>query len=212
MDGLDLIARRYLRLADLEAPGSSPSYEALEPRGARRPRPAASWRRSPRPNGNRTGVRRTALAGERPGDGESLRHGISTPGARSAARSCGAPRRPTARSLRRPAPAAASDRRPDRADRARAAAGLCLIPDRYSYAYSEGTAVHPPSGPSDLVLTDPRRCRPPSRPEAVAPYFDPLPSLESRIGGNSFQSGETNVISGLNLETAVGSTANCITY
>ena len=42
------------------------------------------------------------------------------------------------------------------------------------------------------------RHRPPSRPEAVAPYFDPLPSLESRIGGNSFSSGETNVISGLN--------------
>ena len=36
-----------------------------------------------------------------------------------------------------------------------AAAGLCLIPDRYSYAYSDGTAVHPPSGPSDVVI----RCR-----------------------------------------------------
>jgi hypothetical protein len=36
-----------------------------------------------------------------------------------------------------------------------APAGLCLIPDRYSYAYSDGTAVHPPSGPSDVVI----RCR-----------------------------------------------------
>lgn len=33
-----------------------------------------------------------------------------------------------------------------------AAAGLCLIPDRYSYAYSDGTIVHPLTGPSEVVL------------------------------------------------------------
>jgi hypothetical protein len=33
-----------------------------------------------------------------------------------------------------------------------AAAGLCLIPDHYSYAYSDGTIVHPPTGPSPVVL------------------------------------------------------------
>lgn len=33
-----------------------------------------------------------------------------------------------------------------------ASAGLCLIPDRYSYAYSDGTIVHPPDGPSPVVI------------------------------------------------------------
>ncbi|MBB3753587.1 hypothetical protein FHT44_006109 [Mycolicibacterium sp. BK634] len=33
-----------------------------------------------------------------------------------------------------------------------AAAGLCLIPDHYSYRYSDGTVVHPPAGPSPVVI------------------------------------------------------------
>lgn len=33
-----------------------------------------------------------------------------------------------------------------------AAAGLCLIPDRYSYTYSDGTLVHPPTGPSPVLI------------------------------------------------------------
>jgi hypothetical protein len=33
-----------------------------------------------------------------------------------------------------------------------AAAGLCLIPDYYSYVYSGGTIVHPPAGPSPVVI------------------------------------------------------------
>jgi hypothetical protein len=33
-----------------------------------------------------------------------------------------------------------------------AAAGLCLIPDLYSYRYSDGTVVHPPTGPSPVVI------------------------------------------------------------
>lgn len=33
-----------------------------------------------------------------------------------------------------------------------AAAGLCLIPDHYSYRYSDGTVVHPPTGPSPVVI------------------------------------------------------------
>ncbi|MGH3331920.1 MAG: DUF2332 domain-containing protein [Nocardioidaceae bacterium] len=34
-----------------------------------------------------------------------------------------------------------------------AAAGLCLYSDRYSYRYSDGTVLHPASGPSDVELT-----------------------------------------------------------
>ena len=33
-----------------------------------------------------------------------------------------------------------------------ASAGLCLLPDRYSYRYDDGTAVDPTSGPSDVLL------------------------------------------------------------
>lgn len=33
-----------------------------------------------------------------------------------------------------------------------ASAGLCLYPDRYSYRYSDGTALDPPDGPSPVVL------------------------------------------------------------
>lgn len=33
-----------------------------------------------------------------------------------------------------------------------AAAGLCLIPDHYSYRYSDGTIVHPPTGPSPVNI------------------------------------------------------------
>lgn len=33
-----------------------------------------------------------------------------------------------------------------------AAAGLCLLPDRYSYRYDDGTALDPPTGPSAVVL------------------------------------------------------------
>ncbi|KQR12354.1 DUF2332 domain-containing protein [Cellulomonas sp. Leaf334] len=33
-----------------------------------------------------------------------------------------------------------------------AAAGLCLLPDRYSYRYDDGTSLDPGGGPSDVVL------------------------------------------------------------
>nr|WP_297430265.1 DUF2332 domain-containing protein [uncultured Actinotalea sp.] len=33
-----------------------------------------------------------------------------------------------------------------------ASAGLCLLPDRYSYAYDDGTRLDPDDGPSDVVL------------------------------------------------------------
>lgn len=33
-----------------------------------------------------------------------------------------------------------------------ASAGLCLLPDRYSYRYDDGTALDPADGPSDVVL------------------------------------------------------------
>lgn len=33
-----------------------------------------------------------------------------------------------------------------------ASAGLCLLPDRYSYRYDDGTALDPPGGPSAVVL------------------------------------------------------------
>lgn len=33
-----------------------------------------------------------------------------------------------------------------------ASAGLCLFPDRYSYRYSDGTVLDPPTGPSSVVI------------------------------------------------------------
>jgi hypothetical protein len=34
-----------------------------------------------------------------------------------------------------------------------ASAGLCLYPDRYSYRYNDEAPIHPPSGPSPVLLT-----------------------------------------------------------
>jgi Uncharacterized protein conserved in bacteria (DUF2332) len=77
MDDLDVIARRYLTFADLEARGSSPSYEAWS-------RAVAAYRGllarlatlpalKQRPNLVFAALR---WHGEEPGDGGTLRHGL----------------------------------------------------------------------------------------------------------------------------------------
>ena len=154
MDDLDMIARRYLRFADLEARGSSPSYEtwsravagdrALLSRLATLPAPKRQ------PNLVFAALR---WHGERAGDRESLRHGMLdgwSEVSRTIMRRSTQTNEPARCAVLLPllhrigGPIALIE--------LGAAAGLCLIPDRYSYAYSEGTVVHPPSGPSDLVL------------------------------------------------------------
>lgn len=49
-----------------------------------------------------------------------------------------------------------------------ASAGLCLLPDRYSYAYNGGTHVDPPTGPSAVLLECTSTGRMP-RPTSVPP-------------------------------------------
>ena len=157
MGDFDVIAERYRTFADLEARGSSPSYEAWS-------RTVAGDRdllaqlatlpaRKQQPNLVFAALR---WHGERPGDGGSLRHGLLDAWGEV---------RPTilgrATQTNEPArcavllPLLHRIGGPIALIELGAAAGLCLIPDRYSYAYSDGTAVHPPSGPSDVVL----RCR-----------------------------------------------------
>lgn len=55
-----------------------------------------------------------------------------------------------------------------------ASAGLCLLPDRYSYRYDDGTALDPADGPSDVVLP----CR--LGPGTAAP--ERLPEVAWRAG------------------------------
>jgi hypothetical protein len=154
MDDFDLIARRYRQFADMEARGSSPSYEtwsravaadrALLSRLATLPEPKQQ------PNLVFAALR---WHGERPGDGESLRHGLLDAWSEVS-------RTIMRRSTQTNEPARCAVLLPllhriggsIALIELGAAAGLCLIPDRYSYAYSDGTAVHPPSGPSDLTL------------------------------------------------------------
>jgi Uncharacterized protein conserved in bacteria (DUF2332) len=157
MDDVDVIAERYRTFADLEARGSSPSYEAWS-RAVAGDRDllaqlATLPARKQQPNLVFAALR---WHGERPGDGGSLRHGLLDAWGEV---------RPTilgrATQTNEPArcavllPLLHRIGGPIALIELGAAAGLCLIPDRYSYAYSDGTAVHPPSGPSDVVL----RCR-----------------------------------------------------
>src|SRR3984957_12560613 len=157
MDDLDVIAERYRTFADLEARGSSPSYEAWS-RAVAGDRDllaqlATLPARKQQPNLVFAALR---WHGERPGDGGSLRHGLLDAWGEV---------RPTilgrATQTNEPArcavllPLLHRIGGPIALIELGAAARVCLIPDRYSYAYSDGTALHPPSGPSDVVI----RCR-----------------------------------------------------
>jgi hypothetical protein len=157
MDDLDAIARRYLHFADMEARGSSPSYEtwsrAMAADRALLSQLATLPAAKQQPNLVFAALR---WHGERPGDVESLRHGLLDAWgdvSRTIMRRSTQTNEPARCAVLLPllhrigGPIALIE--------LGAAAGLCLIPDRYSYAYSEGTVVDPPSGPSDLVL----RCR-----------------------------------------------------
>jgi hypothetical protein len=157
MDDLDAIARRYQTFADLEARGSSPSYEAWS-RAVAGDREllaqlATLPARKQQPNLVFAALR---WHGERPGDGGSLRHGLLDAWGEVSQTIMG-----RATQTNEPArcavllPLLHRIGGPIALIELGAAAGLCLIPDRYSYAYSDGTAVHPPSGPSDVVI----RCR-----------------------------------------------------
>src|ERR1700722_6794507 len=154
MDDLDMIARRYLHFADMEARGSSPSYETWSRAVADDRALLSQLATLPAPK-QQPNLVFAALRwhGERPGDTESLRHGMLD--AWSAV-SLTIMRRST--QTKEPArcavllPLLYRIGGPIALIELGAAAGLCLIPDRYSYAYSDGTVVHPPGGPSDLVL------------------------------------------------------------
>jgi hypothetical protein len=154
MDDLDLTARRYLHFADREARGSSPSYEAWSRAVAGDRALLAQLATLPAPK-RQPNLVFAALRwhGERPGDGESLRHGMLDAWSEVSGTIM---RRST--QTNEPArcgvllPLLHRIGGPIALIELGAAAGLCLIPDRYSYSYSEGTAVHPSAGPSDLVL------------------------------------------------------------
>jgi hypothetical protein len=154
MDDLDMIARRYLHFADMEARGSSPSYETWSRAVADDRVLLSQLATLPAPK-QQPNLVFAALRwhGERPGDTESLRHGMLDAWSEV---SLTIMRRST--QTNEPArcavllPLLHRIGGPIALIELGAAAGLCLIPDRYSYAYSEGTAVHPLSGPSDLVL------------------------------------------------------------
>jgi hypothetical protein len=154
MDDSDVIARRYRTFADLEARGSSPSYEAWSRAVAGDSdllvRLATLPARKQQPNLVFAALR---WHGERPGDDRSLRHGLLDAWDEVSRIIMG-----RATQTNEPArcavllPLLHRIGGPIALIELGAAAGLCLIPDRYSYAYSDGTAVHPPGGPSDLVL------------------------------------------------------------
>ena len=77
MDDLEIIARRYLTFADLEARGSSPSYEAWSRAVAGDRDLLARLSTLPREK-RQPNLVFAALRwhGERPGDAGSLRHGL----------------------------------------------------------------------------------------------------------------------------------------
>jgi hypothetical protein len=157
MDDSDVIARRYRTFADLEARGSSPSYEAWSRAVAGDSdllvRLATLPARKQQPNLVFAALR---WHGERPGDDRSLRHGLLDAWDEVSRTIMG-----RATQTNEPARCAVLLPLLHRIGgdialiELGAAAGLCLIPDRYSYAYSDGTVVDPPSGPSDVVI----RCR-----------------------------------------------------
>jgi len=156
-EAIDLTARRYRQFADQEARGSSPSYEAWSRAVAADRGLLAQLAALPAPK-RQPNLVFAALRwhGARPGDPASLRQVVLGSWAelsRTITRRATQTNEPARCAVllpllhQIPGPVALIE--------LGAAAGLCLIPDRYSYAYSDGTVVHPSDGPSELVL----RCR-----------------------------------------------------
>jgi len=154
MDDIDMIARRYLQFADQEARGSSPSYEAWSrtlagDRGLLS-RLAALPALKQQPNLVFAALR---WHGARPGDDASLRHGLLDSWS-EVSRTIMQRSTQTNEAARCAVllPLLHQIGGPIALIELGAAAGLCLIPDRYSYAYSDGTMVHPQGGPSDVLI------------------------------------------------------------
>lgn len=148
-----LVADAYRAFAEREARGSSPTYEAWAlgvaqdarvvalvatlPRGKRQPNLVFAAARSHGAEGTYDGLRATLLDRWDDVRGTVLTHATQT---NEAAR-C-AVLLPFLAAL--PQPLALLE--------VGAAAGLCLLPDRYSYRYDDGTALDPHDGPSPVVL------------------------------------------------------------
>ena len=154
MYDLEPIARRYLRFADAEARGSSPSYDAWS-QAVAADRDLLERLATLPPGKQQPNLVFAALRwhGARAGDGPSLRRGILDQWD-----AVSATIRQRSTQTNEPARCAAvlpllhRIGGPIALIELGASAGLCLIPDQYSYRYSDGTVVDPPGGPSEVVL------------------------------------------------------------
>jgi hypothetical protein len=154
MDDLEMISQRYNQFADREARGSSPSYETWSRAVAGDRALLSQLATLPAPK-QQPNLVFAALRwhGAQPGDRASLRHALLDSWS-------GVSRTIMQRSTQTNEPARCAVLLPLLHQvggpvaliELGAAAGLCLIPDFYSYAYSDGTLVHPQSGPSDLLI------------------------------------------------------------
>lgn len=151
----DQVAEVYAQFADRQAHGSSPSLESWARTVVEDP--AVLGQLATLPEGKRQPNLVFACLrwhGARPGDADSLRDGVlgHWDRLRTTILTRSTQTNEPARCAvllplmhRIPGPIALIE--------IGAAAGLCLIPDHYSYRYSDGTIVHPPTGPSQVVLS-----------------------------------------------------------
>jgi hypothetical protein len=154
MNDIDTIATRYRQFADQQAHGSSPSYEAWSRTVAADHSLLSQLAALPAPKQQPNLLFATLRwHGAQPGDAASLRQSMLGSWSEVS-------RTIMQRSTQTNEPARCAVllpllhqiQGPIALIELGAAAGLCLIPDRYSYAYSDGTVVHPPTGPSNLVI------------------------------------------------------------